>query len=149
MIEYRMMKITEINEVANLYGAMARELNLPGLPGDESAVERWTVSAFQSLCGPYRAVIFVAARIGEIVGFIQGGVLPDMGRGGMTGQVLSMYVEPEFRGRWVAIRLMKAMETWGREAGMGAAEVHAKPGNEGFYKRFGFKPVHLKMSREY
>jgi GNAT superfamily N-acetyltransferase len=152
VIEYRMMKITEINEVANLYGAMARELAEPGAPGDEGAVELWTINVFRCLSergAANRSVIFIAVCAGRIAGFIQGQIYYDAEWGKYVGRVYAMYVSPEFRGRWIAHKLMKAIEKWGRGVGMEAAVVHAAPGNEGAYERFGFKIVSLKMAREY
>ena len=55
--------------------------------------------------------------------------------------ILNMYVEPEFRRRGVARRLMEAMLEWCREAGYKNVSLHASQEGRPLYESMGFVPT--------
>jgi GNAT superfamily N-acetyltransferase len=61
--------------------------------------------------------------------------------------VMSMYTAPEFRGRGVASRIVRAMMRWSSEHGYGRITLHAAPMGRGVYERLGFVPTN-EMRRD-
>ncbi len=55
--------------------------------------------------------------------------------------ILNMYVEPEFRRRGIARRLMETMIGWCREAGFVNVSLHASAEGRPLYESMGFVPT--------
>lgn len=55
--------------------------------------------------------------------------------------ILNMYVEPEFRRRGIARRLMETMIAWCRSAGYQNVSLHASREGRPLYERMGFVPT--------
>jgi len=143
--EYRMAGLMDLHEVAELYGDMARELDIAGMPHDRNAQERYLLLVIDSLVGPNPAAIFIAVNNGKIVGFIHGDMVVDSYRGRKVGRCHHLFVNPEFRGRGIALKLIRLLENLGKKLGVEVSEIQATPGREKAYERFGFRPVSLKM----
>ena len=93
--------------------------------------------------GGYRG--FVAETGGRVVG--GGGIVindwPAHPRETMPSRVwiLNMFVEPEFRRRGIARRLMEAMIDWCRQAGYRNVSLHASADGRALYESMGFVPT--------
>ena len=61
--------------------------------------------------------------------------------------VMSMYTEPEFRGRGVATRILRAQLRWATAHGYGRISLHASPMGRPVYERLGFVATN-EMRRE-
>jgi len=140
-----MAGLMDLHEVAGMYGEMARELNISGMPHDRNAQERYLLLAVGMLTGTTPAVIFVAMVAEKIVGFIQGVVEYDMYRGGMVGRCHHLFVSPEHRNQGVALKLISMLDQWGTERGAGVKEVVVHPSRQKVYERFGFKKISIVM----
>jgi GNAT superfamily N-acetyltransferase len=55
--------------------------------------------------------------------------------------VLSMYTEPEFRGRGVASRIVEALVRWAKQRGYARVTLHASSEGRSVYARLGFEPT--------
>ena len=55
--------------------------------------------------------------------------------------LLSMYTNPNSRGRGVATKIVEAAMEWCRKEGYRTLSLHASNMGEGVYKRLGFKPT--------
>ena len=94
-------------------------------------------------------------RDGTLVGFLA--VLPDrrvaaggcvwlqefqpgtVWNGGRIPYLMSMYTEPEFRGKGLATRIVKAATAWCRKRGYPKMFLHASPMGRGVYRRLGWE----------
>jgi GNAT superfamily N-acetyltransferase len=55
--------------------------------------------------------------------------------------ILNVYVDPEFRRRGIARRLMQTMIDWCREQGFAAVYLHASKNGKPLYEALGFEPT--------
>ena len=60
-------------------------------------------------------------------------------KGRLQPYLLSMYTEPEFRGRGVASKVVQAAIDWTRKQGFERLQLHASEMGRGVYTRLGFK----------
>ena len=58
---------------------------------------------------------------------------------GLYGEVLSVYTEPEYRGKGLCTRLMENMVEYGRKAGLGRIDLSATDDGYPIYAKVGFK----------
>ena len=58
---------------------------------------------------------------------------------GLYGDVLSVYTEPEYRGRGLCTALMKNLVEYGRQAGLGRIDLKATDDGYRVYEKIGFK----------
>ncbi len=58
---------------------------------------------------------------------------------GVQPYLLSMYTEPDFRGRGVASRIVEAAVDWTRAQGYPSVRLHASDMGRRVYQRLGFK----------
>lgn len=57
---------------------------------------------------------------------------------GLFGDVLSVYTEPEYRGRGLCTRLMQNLVEFGKERGLGRIDLKATKEGYPIYKKLGF-----------
>ena len=55
--------------------------------------------------------------------------------------ILNMFVEPEFRRRGIARRLMETMIAWCRQQGFAGVALHASDQGRPLYEKLGFEPT--------
>ncbi|HXW37171.1 MAG TPA: GNAT family N-acetyltransferase [Nitrososphaerales archaeon] len=60
-------------------------------------------------------------------------------RDGLTPYLMSMYTEPEYRGKGLATMLLAYTTDWARKEGYGRIELHASKYGEPVYARFGYE----------
>ncbi|MGP8078615.1 MAG: GNAT family N-acetyltransferase [Thermoplasmata archaeon] len=87
----------------------------------------------------------VEARDGRPAGSGVIWLVPSQPRPGRLGRrrmpyVMSMYTEPEFRGRGVATQIVRAQVRWARERGYARIFLHASERGRPIYARLGFVP---------
>ena len=58
---------------------------------------------------------------------------------GIYGDVLSVYTEPEYRGRGLCTALMKNLVEYGKKAGLGRIDLKATDAGYPIYEKVGFK----------
>ena len=58
---------------------------------------------------------------------------------GMYGEVLSVYTEPEYRGKGLCTRLMQNLVEYGRKIGLGRIDLSATDAGYPVYAKIGFK----------
>ena len=58
---------------------------------------------------------------------------------GLYGDVLSVYTEPEYRGKGLCTRLMENLVAYGRELGLGRIDLSATDDGYPIYAKVGFK----------
>jgi GNAT superfamily N-acetyltransferase len=98
----------------------------------------------QGLAAGRLLAIVVEGRDGRVAG--SGGLwlMPSEPRPGPLGRgevpyILSMYTEPDARGRGVASRIVREMVRWARERGYGRIVLHASKFGRPVYERLGFE----------
>ncbi|KAF0245765.1 MAG: hypothetical protein FD180_1304 [Planctomycetota bacterium] len=64
---------------------------------------------------------------------------PGPRRAPMAPYLLSMYTEPEFRGKGLATKIVKAATAWSRKTGLTKMLLHASVKGRGVYERLGWK----------
>ncbi len=148
-MEIRRVRDTEGDPVAALWDRMCRETEDGGPLTDQG---RRNLSRMLAASAWHRdAFCLVADDGGTLVGFVSGrldtgdGLLP-----GVAGEIESLYVPPERRGRGVSTALATAAVDWLRDHGAatirhlscaGAADAHR------FWQRLGFEPDMICLSR--
>ncbi len=92
--------------------------------------------------GAYRGWLVVADR-GEAVAGAGLGVVRLPGKpfnpSGAYGYLMSLYVEPPYRRRGIARRLMETMVAWARAEGLREVKLHASASGRPLYERLGFE----------
>jgi len=58
---------------------------------------------------------------------------------GLYGDVLSVYTEPEYRGKGLCTQLMKNLVEYGRKRGLGRIDLSATDAGYPIYKKIGFE----------
>ncbi|MBI2920222.1 MAG: GNAT family N-acetyltransferase [Planctomycetes bacterium] len=64
---------------------------------------------------------------------------PGPRRCGLLPYLLSMYTEPEFRGKGLATRIVRAAEAWCRKRGLTKMTLHASRMGRGVYRKLGWE----------
>lgn len=57
---------------------------------------------------------------------------------GLYGEVLSVYTEPEYRGKGICTQLIKNLLEYGKKAGLGRIDLSATDEGYPVYKKIGF-----------
>jgi len=102
--------------------------------------ESWSEQADNSAGGPDRAT-FIAFSGDSPIGLA---ALYRDKEGADTGEVLQVWVSPEYRGKGVAVSIMDALFRWARENGFRRVKAGINPGNiraVRFYLKYGFRIV--------
>ena len=111
----------------------------PDLRAADPVYRRWLRSRLLART----AVAVVATYEGRVVGSAVGWLRDDQPRPGAPmvriPSVLSVYVEPELRGRGIASALTKWLLGWARSAGYPRVLLHASRFGRSVYRRLGFE----------
>ncbi|MGN0346427.1 MAG: GNAT family N-acetyltransferase [Lachnospiraceae bacterium] len=70
----------------------------------------------------------------QIIEMPANSILPN----GLYGEVLSVYTEPEYRGKGLCTKLMKNLLSYGKERGLGRVDLSATDAGYPIYKKAGF-----------
>lgn len=116
----------------------------------ESAVKRspesWQAQADASAQGPDRATLLAfegEAPIG-MMALYRDANRTDRSENPDEGELIQVWVSPEYRGKGVADKLLEAMLGWAKENSFRRVVAGVNPGNEKalmFYRRYGFRPL--------
>ncbi|CAM4522990.1 N-acetyltransferase domain-containing protein [Nocardia ninae] len=147
-MEIRRIHESEGDTVGGLWDRMCREIE-DGGPLTEHG--RRNLSRMLAMCAWHRdAFCLVAVDGGRIIGFVNG--CTDIGDGllpGLSGEVDSLYVVPEERGKGVSRALAEAAVSWLRDRGaatvryLSCADAHD---DHKFWKELGFEPDMVCLS---
>jgi RimJ/RimL family protein N-acetyltransferase len=130
---FKQMRLTSLHESPSAFSS-TYELALKRTP------ESWDDQADQSAEGPDRATFLLFSENSPI-GIAA--LYRDVNNND-TGEVIQVWVSPEFRGKGAAETLMEAVFGWARENGFRKVLAGINQGNERalrFYQRLGFKLV--------
>jgi ribosomal protein S18 acetylase RimI-like enzyme len=101
---------------------------------------------------PDKRAVFVADVAGRVVGFCQVGPSRDDDADPVTGELYSIYVEPNFMGQGIGMALLRAGEQTMCERGHHTATLWVLEGNErgrAFYERNGWQADGAMRTREW
>lgn len=85
----------------------------------------------------------------KLVGYCFSSVVK--GHYGITGEIESLYIEPEYRGIGIGSRFMHSAMDWMDQQGIDRKMVVVATGNEEvyeFYRRFGFYPKSTRLEQK-
>ena len=109
---------------------------------------------FAALLTMENAGVFVLDVGGEVVGVIAGLLAPYLFNAAeLTGMELLWYVEPEHRGNFSSLRLVRVLEEWARQQGAAtfamAAMMTSPAAVADFYQRRGYRPQETHFVRRF
>lgn len=93
---------------------------------------------------------FIAEFNGEPVGMISCHIQPLLHHAALVSEIQEMYVEPEFRSRFIGRELIKHAVEFAKNQGAIQMEVTSRKTRENahkFYEREGFEKSHVKLVR--
>jgi GNAT superfamily N-acetyltransferase len=142
-IKVRRATLKDLPELVHQRRAMWEDLGVKGKAEHDRADQiygRWIRSRMKN----ERLVGWIAAkRDGTVAGggcvWLQEVQPRPHRKGTLQPYLLSMYTEPEFRGKGVASKIVEAAIDWTRKQGYERLQLHASEMGRGVYKRLGFK----------
>jgi len=130
---FRRMRLASLRESPSAFGATYESAQLRTL-------ESWAEQADRTAQGTDRST-FIAFSGESPIGIA---ALYRMGEGTDVGELLQVWVSPEYRGQGVTTDLMDAVFRWAKENGFRTVVAGVARGNARalrFYQKYGFKPA--------
>ena len=125
---------------------LGRGRERPTLPLDTAYID-----AFDAIEADPNQIPLVAERDGELVGYLQISLIPGISRGGAwRGQLESIRIASELRGRGLGTRFVEHAIGLCRERGCGLVQLTTdvtRADARRFYDRLGFEASHHGMKR--
>ena len=113
--------------------ASIRELCAPDHEGDAAAIDAWIANKT-----PEQVAVWLEGEHGVRVA-VEGGEIAAVGAVSGAGEVLLLYVAPEYRGRGHSAALLEVLEAELSEAGHDEARLVSTKTAHGFYLRHGWR----------
>ena len=141
----------DVGDLALLKWSDLHGSDLSGLAGDEYAAFVTALSDWWSTHGDRHAAFLSSDPSGAPIGAAWVALVPRVPRPGeldrLSGDVQSVYVVPEHRGRGVGTVLVDAAVAWAMRSGASRVTVHSSERAVSLYRRRGFAPSHRLMQR--
>ena len=142
MVEYGLAEKDDIEELIRLriaymlddFGSVSEE--------EKEGMEKQLPDYFERKLGT-ELIAFVARDNGRIVSVAYLHIIEMPANSillnGLYGDVLSVYTEPEYRGKGICTTLMKNLVEYGKKAGLGRIDLKATDAGYPIYEKIGFK----------
>ena len=141
-VTYRVADATSYDDVVRLLCELVDELS----PDDNAAqIKAMLHDDIREAFQMPNVRIFLAELNGEVIGLSRGDVLTNdpifrLREDNRCGYVDQMFVRAGYRDRGIGAILLRMLEDWFREQGVGHSVLHAAPKAVRFYARIGYQP---------
>ena len=142
MIEYAIATKDDIDELIRLRIAYMKD-DFGGISEEEKrGMEKQLPDYFARKLGT-ELIAFIAKDEGRIVSVAYLHIIEMPANSillnGLYGDVLSVYTEPEYRGKGLCTALMRDLVEYGKKAGLGRIDLKATDAGYPIYEKVGFK----------